>query len=191
MSSHWPHWKAQSSLWALPVSNWKGVVYHKIHLVTFLYIFLLVDCFKWALIDCKIHLVTFLYIFLLVDCFKWALIDCKIHLVIFLYIFLLVDCFKELSLTALKSEEFTLCSGSFKCKIHLVTFLYIFLIVDCFKWALIDCKNQPGDISWYLPIIWLFLIGAHWPHWKAKSSLCALAVSNVRFTWWYFFISSY
>ena len=70
-------------------------VYHKIHLVTFLYIFLLVDFFKWALIDhiekrrfhselCqfetggvyhKIHLVTFLYIFLLVDCFKWALID--------------------------------------------------------------------------------------------------------------------
>ena len=44
--------------------------------MTFLYIFLLVDCFKWALIDCKIHLVTFLYIFLLFDCFKWALIDC-------------------------------------------------------------------------------------------------------------------
>ena len=44
------------------------------------------------------------------------------------------------SLTALKSKEFTLCSGSFKCKIHLVTFLYIFLLVDCFKWALIDCK---------------------------------------------------
>ena len=66
-------------------------------------------CFKWGLIDCKIHLVTFLYIFPLVDCFKWALIDhiekwrvhsesasfkCKIHLVTFLYIFLLVDCFK-------------------------------------------------------------------------------------------------
>ena len=66
----------------------------KIHLVTFLYIFLLVDCFKWALIDRKIHLVTFLDIFLLVDCFKWALIDCKIHLVTFLDIFLLVDCFK-------------------------------------------------------------------------------------------------
>ena len=28
-----------------------GGVYHKIHLVTFLYIFLLVDCFKWTLID--------------------------------------------------------------------------------------------------------------------------------------------
>ena len=66
----------------------------KIHLVTFLYIFLLVDCFKWALIDCKIHLVTFLYIFLLFACFKWALIDHKIRLETFLYIFLLVDCFK-------------------------------------------------------------------------------------------------
>ena len=64
--------------------------------MTFLYIFLLVDCIKWALIDhiekhkvhselCqfqtggvvyhKFHLVTFLYIFLLDDCFKWALID--------------------------------------------------------------------------------------------------------------------
>ena len=73
MSSHWPHWKVKSSLWALPVSN--GELYHKIHLVTFLDIFLLVDCFKWGLIDHKIHLVTFLFIFLLVDCFKWALID--------------------------------------------------------------------------------------------------------------------
>ena len=34
-------------------------------------------------------------------------------------------------------------------------------------------------------------MGAHWLHWKAKSSLCALAVSNVRFNWWHFFISSY
>ena len=95
MSSHWLHWKVKSSLWALPVFN-PGGVYHKTHLVTFLYIFLLVDCFNWALIDCiekwrvhselcqfqsvgvycKTHLVTFLYIFLLVDCFKWALIDC-------------------------------------------------------------------------------------------------------------------
>ena len=147
MSSHWLHWKAKSSLWALPVSN-QGGVYCTIHLVTFLYIFLLVDCFKWALIDCiekwrvhsqlwqfqtvgvycKIHLVTFLYIFLLVDCFKWALID---H------------------------------------KIHLVTFLYIFLLIDC-------CHMR-----------------SHWPHWKAKGSLWALPVSNIRFTWWHFFISFY
>ena len=184
MKSNWLHWKVKSSLWALPLSN--GGVYHKIHLVTFLYILLLVDCFKWGLIDHKIHLVTFLYIFLSVDCFKWGLIEHNIHLVTFLYIFLLVDCFKwalidriekwrvhselcqfqmggyiirftwwhffissywltvsnELSLTALKSKEFTLCSTSFKCKIHLVTFLYILLWVDCLKWALIDCIEK-------------------------------------------------
>ena len=32
--------------------------------------------------------------------------------------------------------------------------------------------------SLYLPIIWLFWMGSHWLHWKAKSSLWALAVLN-------------
>ena len=106
-----------------------GGVYHKIHLVPFLYIFLLVDCFRWALIDCiekwrvhsglwqfqtsgvyhKIHLVTFLYIFLLVACSKWALIDCiekwRVH-----------------------SDLCQFQLGVYH-KIHLVTFLYIFLWV--------------------------------------------------------------
>ena len=114
----------------------------KIHLVTFLYIFLLVEEFHSELchFKCKIHLVTFLYIFLLVDCFKWALIDCKIHWWHFFISSYYLTVSNGCSLTALKSKEFTLCSGSFKCKIHLVTFLYIFLLVDCFKWALIDCK---------------------------------------------------
>ena len=117
----------------------------KIHLVTFLYIFLLVHCFKWALIahiekckeftlssgsfKCKIHLVTFLYIFLLVDCFKWALID---HIE--------------------KYEEFTVSNvlwQSFNCKIHLV------------------------NISLYLSISWLFQMSSHWLHWKANEfTLC-------------------
>ena len=34
------------------------------------------------------------------------------------------------------------------------------------------------DISWYLPISSLFQMSSHWPHWKAKSSLWALAVWN-------------
>ena len=163
MSSHWLHWKAKSSLWALPVSNWG--VYHKIHLVTFLYIFLLVTVSNelpltawkvksslWALpvstqgVYHKIHLVTFLYIFLLVDCFKWALIDC------------------------IESEEFTLCSASFKCKIHLMTFFLIFLLVDCFKWALIDCIEKQ----------------------RVHPELCQFPRGGIiRFTWWHFFISSY
>ena len=168
----------------------------KIHLVTFLYIFLLVDCFKWALIDLiekwrvhsvlcqfqpvgvyrKIHLVTFLYIFLLVDCFKWALIDRKIHLVTFLYIFLLVDCFKwalidHIEKQRVHSELWQFQSGGVYRKIHLVTFLYIFLLVDCFKWALID----------------------HIEKWRVHSELCQFQTVGVyvRFTWWHFFISSY
>ena len=165
----------------------------KIHLVTFLYIFLLVDSFKWALIDCKIHLVTFLYIFLLVDCFKWALIDCKIHSgsdiswylpISWLFLY-------ELSFTTLKSKEFTLSSGSFKCKIHLVTFLYIFLLVDCFKWALIDNKIHLVTFLYIFLLVDCFKWALIDCNWKAKSSLCALAGSNVRFTWWHFFISSY
>ena len=30
----------------------------------------------------------------------------------------------------------------------------------------------------YFLISWLFQMGSHWPHWTAKRSLCALAVSN-------------
>ena len=100
-------WNWQSSEWTLCFSMWSmrkskeftlssASFKCKIHLVTFLYILLLVDCFQWALIDCiekqrvhselcqfqtggvyrKIHLVTFLFIFLLDDCCKWATIDC-------------------------------------------------------------------------------------------------------------------
>ena len=75
-----------------------------------------------------------------------------------------------LSLTALKSEEFTLSSGSFKSGGYIVR-----------------CTWCHTDMSLYLPIIWLFRMGSHWPHWKVKSSLWALAVSNggviVRCTW--------
>ena len=46
MASHWSHWKVQSSLCALAVSNGRGSIVS----FTFPYIFLLVDCFKWALI---------------------------------------------------------------------------------------------------------------------------------------------
>ena len=166
MSSHWPHWKVKE--FTLSSASFKC----KIHLVTFLYIFLLVDCFKWALIDHKIHLVTFLYILLLVDYFKWALIDHKIHLVTFLYIFLLVDCFKWALIDLhwkVKSSLWALpvSNGGLYCKIHLVTFLDIFLLVDCFKWALID----------------------HIEKWRVHSVLWQFQM--LRFTWWHFFISSY
>ena len=73
-----------------------------LYALVFPYIFLLFDCFEWALIDCiekrrghselwqfqmgGVHLplvstcflyaLVFPYIFLLLDCFEWALIDC-------------------------------------------------------------------------------------------------------------------
>ena len=74
---------------------------HVFSALVFPYIFLLFDCFKWALIDCiekcrghselwqfqgggficlwYLHVfsaVVFPYIFLLFDCFEWVLIDC-------------------------------------------------------------------------------------------------------------------
>ena len=56
-------------------------------------------------------------------------------------------------------------------------------------------------ISWYLPIIWLFRMGAHWPLWKC----IAVTFLSSSFKWggpsafgiymfslqWYFLISSY
>ena len=101
-----------------------------------------------------------------------------------------------------------------------LTFPYIFLLLDCFEFALIDCiekwrvhselwQFQIGgyivrctwchtDMSLYLPIIWLFRICSHWLHWKVKSSLWALAVSNGGVydkmhlvSHWHFLISSY
>ena len=44
-----------------------------------------------------------------------------------------------------------------------MTFPYIFLL---------------DDFSLYFPISWLFPMGSHWSHWKVKSWLSALAVSN-------------
>ena len=132
-----------------------------------------------------LYALVFPYIFLLFDCFKWALIDrivkCKVHLVlwqfqvggnlkiypgksengllvlntlVFPYIFLLFDCF-----------EWVLIDRIVKCKVHSVLwqfwggvnlkiylgksenellvlntllFSYTFLLFDCFKWVLID-----------------------------------------------------
>ena len=142
-----------------------------LYALVFPYIFLLFDCFEWALIDhivkCKVHLVlwqfqgggvnlqiylgksehellflyalVFPYIFLLFDCFKWALIDdmvkCKVHSVLWQFqlggvnlkmisyfslhwYFLIYSYYltvsNGLSLTVLKGVEVSQCSGSFK-----------------------------------------------------------------------------
>ena len=119
-----------------------------IYALVFPYIFLLVDCFEWALIGhiekCRVHSAlavsnggsiisfTFPYIFLLVDCFEWALIGhiekCRVH-----------------SALAVSNGE----------SIISFTFPYIFLLVDCFEWALI------GHIEkWRVhSVLWQFWMG--------------------------------
>ena len=107
------------------------------------------------------------------------------------------------SMTTLNSEEITLWSAS-------VGGVYLSLSVNdnIEQWRdhSVLCQIYWGgyivrftwchtDISWYLPISWLFRMGSHWLHWKAKSSLWALAVSNggyiIRFTWCHTDISLY
>ena len=102
--SQWHQWTVKRSLCALAVLTWGGhlplVSTCVLYALVFPYIFLLVDCFEWALIGdiekCTVHSVlwqfwrggvhlplvstcflyalVFPYIFLLVDCFEWALI---------------------------------------------------------------------------------------------------------------------
>ena len=96
------------------------------------------------------------------------------------------------SLTALKSEKFTLCSGSFKHKIHLVTFLYIFLLVDCFTLCSASFKPRGESIClWYLHVFsmqWYFLISSYYltvsnglslTAWKSKE----FTLSSGSFKW--------
>ena len=124
MGSHWLHWKAKSSLWALAVSN--GGFNHQIYP--------------------KSENLTLFQVFLISSYYLTVL--------------------NGLSLTTLKSEEFTLSSGSFEWGGLIVRFTLNLKIWPCFKFSL------------YLPIIWLFWMGAHWCHWKAYSWLSALAVLN-------------
>ena len=51
MGSHWSHWMVKSLLCVLAVSNGRGYIISFTWVkLTFPYIFLLVDCFEWALI---------------------------------------------------------------------------------------------------------------------------------------------
>ena len=223
--SHWLHWKAKSSLWALAVSNGGYIIrctwcHTDISLylpicwgvtLTFPYIFLLLDCFKFALIDCIekwrvhselwqfqmggyivrctwCHTVMSLYLPIIwlfwicshwphwkVKSSLWALavsnggVYGKMYLVSHWHVLIssyYLTVSNGLSLTTLKSEEFTLSSGSFEWGGLIVRFTLNLKVWAHFKFSL------------YLPIIWLFQMDSHWPHWKAKSSLWALAVLN-------------
>ena len=153
--------------------------------------------FTWCHTDISLYLpiswdvtLTFPDIFLLVDCFAWALIDCiekqRVHSELWQfqmggYIIRFTWCHTDISLYLPISWLFWMGSHwpHWKVKSSL--------------WALAVLNGEGGegrggyiirftwcytDISLYLPISWLFRMGSHWLHWKAKSSLWALAVSN-------------
>ena len=113
---------------------------------------------------CFLYALVFPYIFLLFDCFEWALIDCiekcRGHsalwqfqrggpsLISSYYLTVSNGC----SLTALKSVEVTQHSGSFKWGGSVT---YIFLLFDCFKWACsltilksIEVTQHSGSFEW-------------------------------------------
>ena len=172
MSSHWLHWKANSSLCALPVSNW-GVHLPLVstcflYAVVFPYIFLLFDCFEWALIDCiekrRVHAVLWqfqmgwgVHLPLVSTCFLYALV--------FPYIFLLFDCF-EWYLPLVST-----------CLLYSLVFPDIFILFDCFAWVLIDCIEKDRVHS----VLWQFWMGG-------SISLWYLHVFSMH---WYLLISSY
>ena len=132
MGAHWLHWKVKSSPWSLAVSNGGGGI-----IVSFPYIFLLFDCFKWVLIDCiikcRLHsmlwqfqmggpsLISSYYLTVLNGSFKWGggsiclwyLHVCSMHCYFLISSYYLTVSNGH-SLTTLKSVEVTQCSGSFK-----------------------------------------------------------------------------
>ena len=107
-------------------------------IISFPYIFLLFDCFKWVLIDriikCRLH--SMLWQFRMGRGVHLPLVStCFLYALVFPYIFLLFDCF-----------EWVIIDRIEKCRGHSAlwqfsnggSITYIFLLFDCFKWALID-----------------------------------------------------
>ena len=141
------HWHFLISSYYLTVSN--GCSLTALKSVEFT---LSSGSFKWE--GGRVHQVlpgvtlTFPYIFLLFDCFEWALIDC------------IEKCrvYSELWQFWMGGREGGREGGEGSSVLPGVTltFPYIFLLFR------------------------LFRMGTHWLHWKVKSSLWALAVSNGR-----------
>ena len=175
--------------------------------LVFPYIFLLFDCFEWALIDrivkCKVHSVLWH--------FQVGGVHLKLYLgksenellvlntLVFPYIFLLFDCF-----------EWVLIDSIVKCKVHSVlwqfqaggvhlkiylgksenellvlntlVFPYIFLLFDCFEWVLIDSivKCKVHLVLCQFPGGWVNLKMSSWIsiHWYFLIYSYYLTVSN-------------
>ena len=159
-----------------------------IYALVFPYIFLLVDCFKWALIGhiekCRVHSVLwqfwmggggiFPYIVLLVDCFEWGLIghieQCRVHSVLW---------------------QFQMGGGGYFLSLYILISWLFRMASHWWQWTAKSwlsalAVSNGGDnhqfictgISLYIPISWPFWMGSHWWHWTAKRWLSALAFSN-------------
>ena len=146
-----------------------------LYALVFPYIFLLFDCFKWVLVDsiekCRIHSVLWQFHIggVNLKICLWYLHVFSMHWYVLIYSYYLTVS-NGCSLTALKSVEFTLCSGSFNggvnlkiypgksdnlhlvstCLLYVLVFPYIFLLFDCFEWVLIDCieKCRVHSVLW-------------------------------------------
>ena len=143
-------------------------------IISFPYIFLLFDCFKWVLIDCIIkcrlhsmlwqfrmggsiclwylHVFSMHWYFLISSIILPLVSTCLLYVLLFPYIFLLFNCF-----------EWALIDHIEKCRGHSAlwqfqmggSITYIFLLFDCFKWALIDCIEKRRGHS----ALWQFQMG--------------------------------
>ena len=113
---------------------------------------------------CLLYALLFPYIFLLFDCFKWALIDriekCRGHSVLWqfqiggpsLISSYYLTVLNGNSLATLKSVEVTPALWQFQMGGSIT---YIFLLFDCFKWVLIDHIEKCRGHS----VLWQFQMG--------------------------------
>ena len=142
MGTHWLHWKVKSSLWSLAVSNGGGGI-----IISFPYIFLLVDCFKWALIDCiqKWRVYSELWQFQMGGI---IVSFTQVNLTIWAH-------FALASQTDLPGRAENLRNVNCSCHGSVVLGGYIIRFIWCHT-----------DILLYLPISWVFRMVSHWLYWK-------------------------
>ena len=142
-----------------------------------------------------------IFIYALVSICLWYLHVFSMHWYFLIFSYYLTV-WNWLSLVTLKSIEFTQHAGSFEWGVHLPlslndtneqwrdhsvlwqwsggVHLPLMSVSLYMHWYFIYCKIYLVS-HWhflYLPISWLFQMGSHWLHWKAKSSLWSLAVLN-------------
>ena len=211
--SHWPHWKAKSSLWALAVST--GQVYHKMYLVSHWH-FIISPYSLRCHTDISLYLpITWLFricshwLHWKVKSSLWALavsnwgVYCKMYLVSHWHVLIssyYLTVSNLLSLTTLKSEEFTLSSGSFKWggvygKMYLVSHWHVLIssyyLTVLNGVSLTALKSEEftlssGSFKWggycqmYLVSHWHFLISSYYL--TVLNGLSLTALKSEEFT---------